>query len=45
MMNEYEYEYLTGKEILHFGPRQMIEWTKFTKPSLGKAFKKQLKRI
>ena len=44
-----EYECLTGKEILPFDQRQIIEqayiFTKFTYPPLGKAFEKQIKAI
>ena len=37
------YEYLTGKEILPSNQQQIIEETKFTYSSLGKAFEKQIK--
>ena len=36
-----KYEYLIGKEIIPSDQNQMIEQTKFTYFSLGKAFEKQ----
>ena len=36
-----KYEYLTGKEILLSGPRQIIQQTKFTYSLLGKALEYQ----
>ena len=39
------YEYLTGEEILPPNQQQIIEQTKFTYSTLGKAFEKQTKRI
>ena len=41
----YEYEYLTGEEILPFDQSRIIEKVKFTYFLLGKAFKKQIKTI
>ena len=38
-----KYEYLTGKEILPSNQKQLIEQTKFTYSSLGKAFENQTK--
>ena len=38
-------EYHTGKEILPFNQKQIIEQVKFTYSSLGKAFEKQRKTI
>ena len=40
-----KYEYLTGEEILPSNQQQIIEQAKFTFSPLGKAFKKQIKRI
>ena len=40
-----KYEYLTGEEILPSNQQQIIEQTKFTYSSLGKAFEKQTKTI
>ena len=40
-----KYEYITGEEILPPYQRGVIEQAKFTYSSLGKAFKKQTKRI
>ena len=40
-----EYEYLTGEEILPSNQQRIIEQAKFTYSPLGKAFKKQTKRI
>ena len=39
------YEFLTGEEILPFDESRIIEQTKFTYSSLGKAFEKQIKTI
>ena len=39
------YEYLTGEEILPSNQQQIIEQTKFTYSTLGKAFEKQTKTI
>ena len=41
----YEYEYLTGEDILPSNQQQIIEQAKFTYSPLGKAFEKQLKTI
>ena len=41
----HKHEYLTGEDILPSNQRQIIEQTKFTHSSLGKAFDKQLKTI
>ena len=41
----HKYEYLTGEDILPSKQQQIIEQTKFTYSSLGKAFDKQLKTI
>ena len=41
----YEYEYLTGEEILPFDQIRIIEKVKFTYFLLGKAFKKKIKTI
>ena len=38
-------EFLTGEEILPFDESRIIEQTKFTYSSLGKAFEKQIKTI
>ena len=40
-----KYEYLTGKEILPFDQRRVIEQAKFAYSPLGKAFEKQAKAI
>ena len=40
-----KYEYLTGKDILPSNQQQIIEQSKFTYSSLGKAFEKQIKTI
>ena len=40
-----KYEYLTGNEIFSSNQQQIIEQAKFTYPSLGKAFEKQIKTI
>ena len=40
-----KYEYLTGGEILSSNQRQIIEQAKFIYSPLGKAFKKQAKKI
>ena len=39
----YEYEYLTGEEILPSNQQQIIDQVKFTYSPLGKAFQKQAK--
>ena len=39
----HKYEYLTGEDILPSNKQQIIEQTKFTYSSLGKAFDKQIK--
>ena len=41
----HKYEYLTGEDILPSTRQQIIEQTKFTYSSLGKAFEKQIKTI
>ena len=41
----HRYEYLTGEDILPSNQQQIIEQTKFTYSSLGKAFEKQVKTI
>ena len=41
----HRYEYLTGEDILPSNQQQIIEQTKFTYSSLGKAFDKQIKTI
>ena len=41
----HKYEYLTGEDISPLNQRQIIEQTKFTYSSLGKAFEKQIKTI
>ena len=41
----HKYEYLTGEDILPSNQQQIIEQTKFTYPSLGKAYDKQIKTI
>ena len=41
----HKYEYLTGEDILPSTQQQIIEQTKFTYSSLGKAFDKQIKTI
>ena len=41
----HKYEYLTGEDILPSSQQQIIEQTKFTYSSLGKAFEKQIKTI
>ena len=40
-----KYEYLTGEDILPSNQQQIIEQTKLTYSSLGKAFEKQTKTI
>ena len=40
-----KYEYLTGKKILSFNQKQIIEQAKFTYSPLGKAFEEQTKTI
>ena len=40
-----KYEYLTGEEILPSNQRQIIEQTKFTYSSLGKAFENKQKLL
>ena len=40
-----KYEYLTGEEILRSSQKQIIEQTKFTCCTLGKAFEKHIKAI
>ena len=40
-----KYEYLTGEDILPSKQQQIIEQTKFTYSSLGKAFEKQMETI
>ena len=37
-----KYEYFTGKEIVYFNQRQIIEQTQFASSALAKAFEKQL---
>ena len=37
-----KYEYLTGEDILSSNQQQIIEQTKFTYSTLGKAFEKQI---
>ena len=39
-----KYEYLTGKEILLSGPRQIIQQAKFTYSPLGKALEYQINK-
>ena len=41
----HKYEYLTGEDILPSNQQQIIEQTKFTYSTLGKAFGKQTKTI
>ena len=41
----HKYEYLTGEDILPSNQQQIIEQTKFTYSSLGKAFEKQMETI
>ena len=41
----YEYEYLTGEDILPSNQQQIIEQAKFSYSHLGKAFDKQIKTI
>ena len=41
----HKYEYLTGEDILPSNQQQLIEQTKFTYSTLGKAFVKQIKTI
>ena len=41
----HKYEYLTGEDLLTSNQQQIIEQTKFTYSSLGKAFDKQIKTI
>ena len=41
----HKYEYLTGEDILPSNQQQIIEQTKFTYSTLGKAFDKQIKTI
>ena len=36
-----KYQYLTGKKILPFNQKQMIQQAKFTYSPLGKAFQKK----
>ena len=38
-------KYLTGKEVFLSNQKQIIEQTKFTNSSLGKAFEKQIKAM
>ena len=40
-----KYEYLTGEDILPSNQQQIIDQSKFTYSSLGKAFEKQIKTI
>ena len=40
-----KYEYLTGEEILPSNQQHIIQQAKFTYSPLGKAFKKQTKKI
>ena len=40
-----KYEYLTGEEILRSSQKQIIEQTKLTCCTLGKAFEKHIKAI
>ena len=37
-----KYEYFTGKEIVYFNQRQIIEQAQFASSALAKAFEKQL---
>ena len=37
-----KYEYFTGKEIVYFNQRQIIEQARFASSALAKAFEKQL---
>ena len=41
----HKYDYLIGEDILPSTQQQIIEQTKFTYSSLGKAFDKQIKTI
>ena len=41
----HKYEYLTGEDILPSNQEQIIEPSKFTYSTLGKAFEKQIKTI
>ena len=41
----HKYEYLTGEDILPSSQEQIIEPSKFTYSTLGKAFEKQIKTI
>ena len=45
LSSDKKYEYLTGEYILPSNQQQIIEQTKFTYSSLGKAFGKQTKTI
>ena len=40
-----KYEYLTGEEVLPSNQRQILEQATFTFSPLGKAFKKQIKKL
>ena len=40
-LEKYEYEYLTGKEILPSNQRQIIEQANFAYSSLGKVLEKE----
>ena len=40
-----QYEYLTGKEILSFNQKQIVEQAKFTYSLLGESLEKQIKNI
>ena len=42
---QYEYEYLTGEDILPSNQQQITEQAKFTYSRLRKAFEKQIKTI
>ena len=41
----HKYEYLIGEDILPSNQQQIIQQTKFTHSSLGKAFEKQIRTI
>ena len=41
----HKYEYLAGEDMLPSNQQQIIEQTKFTYSTLGKAFEKQIKTI
>ena len=41
----HKYEYLTGEDILPSNQQQIVEHSKFTYSTLGKAFEKQIKTI